>query len=520
MKRIAVALLLFATTAFGADRKFVVLQLNDVYKIEGLENGNVGGLARIRTIRKQLEASGTPVLVLHAGDLLFPSVMSKYLNAEPMIRVLNVLDGDAAKFDEAMFVTIGNHELEKPDPLYALGRFAESDFRWVASNVHYCRGGDCSQTFGSRVKNVHHTAVVKVGGVAVGIFGLTTDSGASDYFRVDFDDETARYKAVREAIAELKKNGAKLIVGLTHEDMGEDVALATKFPEVRFIVGGHDHQYGEKTVGKTRIAKGDADAKSVIVWNISVPAKGDPKITTQRLMVDTSIAKDALVDAEVQKWMAALAQKLGPNTEIGSTKNLLEGVEPAVRGRETALGNFLADVAREWMHTDVGLMNGGGIRINDNIPPGPVRSYDMEGIFYYPNSLVSFPVTGEQLLEILNNGVSRADQGDGRFLQVSGVKIRYRIVDEKGEITSVMVGDKPLDPKATYTVATVDFIYNKGVGDGFTLLDAKNPAQPDELPKPADRNGVFDYRKATEMTIESLPEKTITTAIEGRIVRE
>ena len=151
MKRIAIALLFLATSALSADRHFIVVQLNDVYKIEGLENGNAGGLARVRTIRKQLGADGTPVLVMHAGDLLFPSVMSKYLNGEPMIRVLNLLDGDAGKFDDAMYATIGNHELEKSDPMFALGRFAESDFRWVSSNVHYCHGGKCTQFYIDRL---------------------------------------------------------------------------------------------------------------------------------------------------------------------------------------------------------------------------------------------------------------------------------------------------------------------------------------------------------------------------------
>src|SRR2546430_14930186 len=77
------------------------------------------------------------------------------------------------------------------------------------------------------------------------------------------------------------------------------------------------------------------------------------------------------------------------------------------------------------MHTDVGLINGGAIRINDTVPPGPLRKYDMEGIFYYPDTLVDFEGTGQQLLDMLNNAVSRADVGEGRFLQVSGIKFTY-----------------------------------------------------------------------------------------------
>src|SRR5439155_14622307 len=120
-----------------AEARFTILQINDVYKIEGLEGGRLGGLARVRTLRKRLESEGRPVLVLHAGDLLFPSVMSKYLRAQPMIRVLNLLDGDPGAFDPALFVVFGNHEFDDRDPGTLLGRVAESDFSWVSSNVRY-----------------------------------------------------------------------------------------------------------------------------------------------------------------------------------------------------------------------------------------------------------------------------------------------------------------------------------------------------------------------------------------------
>src|SRR5688572_13849921 len=86
--------------------RFKILQINDVYKIEGLEGGQSGGLARLRTLRKHLESDGTPVLVLHAGDALYPSVMSKYLDARPMVDVMNLLDGDATAFDPNLIVTL------------------------------------------------------------------------------------------------------------------------------------------------------------------------------------------------------------------------------------------------------------------------------------------------------------------------------------------------------------------------------------------------------------------------------
>jgi 2',3'-cyclic-nucleotide 2'-phosphodiesterase (5'-nucleotidase family) len=528
-KRFAVIVLssLLALPLLAADGHFKILQINDVYKIEGLENGTVGGLARVRTIRKQLEADGTPVLLMHAGDALFPSVMSKYLAAQPILRVMNVLDGDAAAFDPNMFVTLGNHELENSDAIYPLGRLAQSDFRWVASNVFYCHGGKCDETFAKRVPTMHDTVVTTAGGVKVGIFGITVDSGTQDYFRIDYTDEKARFAAARKAIDALKKRGARVIIGLTHQDFDEDEVLAHKFPEITLIVGGHDHLYGQRKVGSTLITKADADAKSVIVWDVRVPAKGKPTVTAERRMVDTTIASDQVVAQEVATWQAALAKKLGPNDTIGQTKNLLEGLEPAVRGRETALGNFLADVARDFMQADIGLMNGGGIRINDNIPAGPVRKYDMEGVFYYGNVLVDFNLTGAQFLDVLRNSVARVDVGDGRFLQVAGVRFKYRAGSGVINAEDVQIqrrGEnefRPLDLAGTYHIGTIQYLYDRGSEDGYPLFTPKNPDRPKLLRdiSAPDYAKKYDYRAATEQTIRDLPDRTITTAIEGRIVR-
>lgn len=38
-----------------ADRSAAILAINDVYRIEGADHGRTGGLARVRTLRKELE---------------------------------------------------------------------------------------------------------------------------------------------------------------------------------------------------------------------------------------------------------------------------------------------------------------------------------------------------------------------------------------------------------------------------------------------------------------------------------
>ena len=498
-------LLTACTTTQQQPAHFRVLHLNDVYKIEGLEGGASGGMARVRTVRELLGSDGTPVLVLHAGDALYPSVASKYLEARQMVDVLNRLDGDAEAFDPRLVVTFGNHELDKSDAKVLLARLAESRFHWVATNTFHCTApGDCDQRFPA----VKETLLVDAGGARVGIVGLLYPLEKSYVKATDVE------AAARAAVESLRRQGARVVIAITHQDMPDDAELVRDVPGIDLVVGGHDHLFQQQQVGSTWIAKGDADAKSIVVYDVVVPPAGPVRTVPIRMVLDTTVAKDKSVDDAVQSWMTRLNAALGGNSTIGQTTNLLEGVEPAVRGRETALGNLLADVARAQMQTDVGIVNGGGIRINDNIPPGPITTYDMEGIFYYSNALVAFPVTGAQLLDLLRNSVSRVDAGDGRFLQVSGLRFRYRKQGDAYVVNAadVTVNGQPLDLGKRYTVATVDYLYLHGTEDGYELFsDANRPAK-------INTEREADFRKTVEVAIRS--KGTVDVDIEGRIVKE
>jgi 2',3'-cyclic-nucleotide 2'-phosphodiesterase (5'-nucleotidase family) len=495
-------LVLTACATSNQPTTFKILQLNDVYKIEGLARGEVGGLARVRTLRKQLEADGSAVLVLHAGDLLYPSVMSKYLEARPMVDVLNRLDGDSQTYDPALIVGFGNHELDNSTPDILLKRLRDSQFQWLATNTRIC-DPECTRRF----PQTEDVIVRDIGPARVGIFALLYPLEKKYAKSTDVSDAATR------AVATLKRQGADVIIAITHEDMAQDIELVKAVDGIDLVVGGHDHLYMQEQVDGTWITKGDADARSVIVYDISVPRRGPVQATPRRVMLDASIAKDETVDARVQEWVAELGTRIEGNDVLGTTTNLLEGTEPAVRGRETALGNLLTDAAREHMGTDIAILQGGSIRINDDIPPGPITDADMEGIFYFTNKLVAFRATGQQLLDLLRNGVSRVDAGDGRFLQVSGMRFAYTPVNGKFVIEpgNVEVNGRPLDLNATYTVATVDYLYNRGIEDGFELFtDANRPPAVN-----TDRDE--DYRKVVEKYLRD--RGTITTRLEGRITR-
>jgi len=175
------------------ERRAVLLHINDVYRIEGVEDGQVGGLARIRTLRKEMEERYPDLVLVHGGDFLFPSFASRMYNGEQMVSVMNSLDGNTA-FDDRMLVVIGNHELEKTklkDASILDRRIEESQFRWLGSNIVFKKGEDGKPLV--EAPNLARTNVLVSGGIRIGFFGVTIPTAGVAYVD-EFEDpiETAR----------------------------------------------------------------------------------------------------------------------------------------------------------------------------------------------------------------------------------------------------------------------------------------------------------------------------------------
>ena len=410
------------------------------------------------------------MLVLHAGDLLYPSVMSKYLKAEPMVQGLNLLDGDPNAFDPGLIVVFGNHEFDASRDIF-LARMAQCDFRWVSSNVFYKAPGASTLPMHRRFANVQDTLLVVEDDVAVGILGLTHDTRRPT---TSATPSTAPAPDARVAGAPRPQEpGHRVLVALTHQDMTEDVWLAREFPELDLIVGGQEHFYQARKVGPTWITKADSDAKTVIVTDVQVPTTGRVSVSPTRKELRDPMARDGVLDDHARRSLDQLKQayevvakaKGKPHFDLdetlATTENLLEGDEAAVRGR-TALGNFITDIIRERMRTHIAFINGGGLRLNDNIPAGSaITNYHMEGIFFYDDSLVAFSISRDQLLDVLKNAVSEAHLGEGRFLQVSGLKFKYH---KKGDPDAPSFEIRP---------------------DEVEVLIDSPPARPATVPSPA-----------------------------------
>lgn len=472
------------------ERTAVLLAINDVYRIEGVDGGTIGSLSRVRTLRQQLEREHPDLLMLHAGDLLFPSFLSRTFNGGQMIDVLNDLDGDPDGFDERMFAVFGNHEFDKDkmkDAALLNSRVAESDFRWVNGNVVFTEGADGRPMIAG--ENLAPTWLVESGGIKIGLFGLTVDVKKPEYASA-FQDPVA---TARELTAALRQKGAEVVVALTHLNARDDrrllATLGADGPDL--VIGGHDHEHMACDVGGRKLFKADADARTATVARLILGADGKLNVDYRLEPLDSNVAKDCAVDGSAQSWLALheglfCGQEAGKKgtpldprcleQEEGSSKVRLEAEENKIRGSETNFGDWIADRMVEAFAScgaQAAFVNAGSLRLNQDVPAGPLTRRTIEELFAYPSPLSLLRIKGSTLQQVAARAIA-GWPGSGNWLQISGFSFVHDTAN--GKISDVALvtpgGSRPVRPEEDILVVTNDYLFDpSGDRDGYTMLD-------------------------------------------------
>jgi len=143
-------------------------------------------------------------------------------------------------------------------------------------------------------------------------------------------------------------------------------------------------------------------------------------------------------------------------TVVGTATRDMAGYAPESELSNWWVDNMMASVERLTKRkVDVGFLNFGGIRTS--LPQGDLLLDDFVSMFPFKNYLVYVAVKGSDLQEIFNFIAA------SRPFVIGGAKL----VVNKHHIDTLLVGGKPIDPKKTYGVATVDFLIDGG--DGMTV---------------------------------------------------
>jgi len=461
------------------NNRLTIIAINDVYRIAGIDQGNTGGLARVRTLRTQLKAESEHVLLLHAGDFLHPSFNSKQDNGRAMIQTMNYLDGQADAFDDDMLVTFGNHEFDK-GRLKHVGLMNElidqSEFSWLDSNIKWTADG---------IQSTHlKTYTLKqYGPHKVGVFSMTTDMAHPEYVE-SFDDLA---NTAEHYVPMLRQAGANFVIALTHQTMADDQAMMA-LPEAYrpdIIFGGHEHFAQAETVNGRWVLKADADAASAVVVTVNL-AQPEAALLPQVVPLADNIKPDADALALIEQLNADIEQQYCASHQadarclqkvLGTTRTELVAEETTIRRYETNLGNLLADLSLQAFKNcgaDVALLNSGSIRLNQNIPAGgDIIAKHLHEMFPYPSNLQLIEVPKSLLVDILKHSISNWT-ANGHWLQVSGLSFIHNPTTETVQHIHLVKDEDALNDSTSGTIRVVMPHYLLSAStdqDGYTMVN-------------------------------------------------
>lgn len=466
-----------ASAPIASETGLTFIHLNDTYRVGAVEDGTAGGLSRVVTLVRELQADGRDVRLLHGGDFLYPSLESQLWNGLQMVDAMNFLNAVAP-----LYVTAGNHEFDRRGPEQLIAALRESMFTWLGDNYALDTGEPAAD------QKLQKGFTFTAGDRRVGVFSLTLHGadGGNTRSYVDIDND---YMGVAErAIQALEAQGVDLIIGVTHVHMWQDVEIALlkkRYPKLAFIVGGHEHepQYFYIEGESAPAMKGASNAR--VIWQIDVDFDdtGGYTVTEQRTKLDESIPFDPEYEVLADKWNNRLLEKF-PFLEarVGAAALAMDAREEHVRSKESSWGNFVVDQMRTAFGdpvADLAFINSGTLRIDDYIA-GDILFEDIARTFGFSSYLRYTTVSGAEFREVMENGY-RGSGSQGYFPQVSGFRVCVdRSRPDGDRIISMQLpgedGWAEIEGDKVYTLVVPDFLY--GGGDGYELPKHRPASRP------------------------------------------
>ena len=344
---------------------------------------------------------------------------------------------------------------------------------------------------GEPICGCRRTLVMEKKGIRYGFLGVVEKDwletlGAMEPDTIEYIDLVDEARRLAKQL--LEEQHCDVIIAVTHSREANDFLLAEQVDDIDIIAGGHDHHYSAKVINGTLVLNSGTDFRDFTeIWiefpdaGVAPPEAG-ASVTSRRfppgslsfhhtrhsIVLDDQEADDikALVDhhsGDLRRRQAAT---------IASLETALDSRAPHVRGRETAVGNFVADIIRTATKSDAVLINGGSLRADEVQGPGDFTLGDLMRLCPMQTGLPTVSITGTLLANALDHAVASVPKTAGTFPVVSGIHFEYDASKAPGsrvDRASIQVKGEPIDLEKTYRVTTTDYMF--GGGDGFTSLD-------------------------------------------------
>ena len=469
--------------------------VNDIYQMseQPAPDGQPrGGFARLAAVVKAERAKG-PVIFVHAGDTLSPSLMSGIDEGEHIMVLTNMIAPD-------VFVP-GNHEFDFGKATF-FKRMAEARFPIFCANI---RNPD-----GTLAAGLRERTIMTFDGIRIGIAAATDEEAVILSSPGDLKFPRAVETIEKQAKA-LRQEGADIVVACVHTGRAKDEEMY-RMNVADIILSGHDHDLWVNYDGRCAAIESSYDAHFVTCIDVTFTVRtndGRREVMwhPEFRIVDT---RNVTPDAEVLAVVSGYEKKLSSTLDIAiaTTAVDLDSRNATVRTQEAAIGNLIADAMRAEADAAIAITNGGGIRGGRIYSAGTtITRRDIMAELPFNNHIAVLEISGRAIRAALENGFSYLPRAAGRFPQVSGLKVVVDPSRPVGQrVVSVEADGKSLEDMKIYRLATNDFM--SGGGDGYSMFDNVHEIIPGH-DGPLMTNAVIEYLQKI---------KTVRTGVDGRIV--
>ncbi len=475
--------LALTASAAAADYTLTVLHTNDFHaRFEPISKYDApcsaeentagecfGGTARLVTAVAEARARSNNSILVDGGDQFQGTLFYTYYKGAMAAEFMNKLGYDG--------MTVGNHEFDDGPEVLA-GFMDTINFPILMSNADV--SGE-PLLAGKLAKST----IIERGGEKIGLIGLTptnTDELASPGDNVIFTDPSG---AVQGEVDKLTAEGVNKIIVLSHSGYGVDQEVAANTTGVDIIVGGHTNTLLSNTdenavgpyptmVNNTAILSSYAYGKYLGELNVTFDDEGNiVEAVGEPILINGEVAEDADTVARISELATPLEEIR--NKIVAQSAGLIDGNRDVCRVMECAMGNLVADAMLDRVASQgvtIAIANSGGLR--SSIDEGDVTMGEVLTVLPFQNTLATFEVTGQTVIDALENGVSEIADVAGRFPQVAGMTFTVDAAADVGaRISDVMVGGEAIDLAATYGVVSNNYV--RGGGDGYKMFrDAAN----------------------------------------------
>ncbi len=442
-----------------------------------------GGSAILKGALDFFRKDSLPTFIINAGDDFQGTPISGISRGASQIRLLNIIQPD-------LFIP-GNHDFDySRDRLDSL--LKDVRFSVINSNMVDTRNGKTLFT---------PYQIKKIGNVRIGFLGLMAPYLSKLVVQDKIKNiEVLDPRAVVQKYMSVIADSIDILVVVSHMGIEMDRELARSVNTIDVIIGGHTHTVmaEPEVLNGVIIFQAGSDGSFLGNLELWVDTQLDTILQHKGKLISLD-SRSFKSDPQTKSVVDSLENIVSFDLDIPIAELKTDWLR---NGRkESNIGNWISDAFRDFTGADVTFQNSGGIR--KNLLKGPVTKRDFWEIAPFGNQIVSFEVSGRELIIIFEFFLS----DDGKRLQGSGFKVWFDPHAPQNEkVSIVLIGGKNINLEKIYSVATNYYVFDH-FSDEFGI-------SPGNL----DYRNVKSYSKVVrEVLIDAATrQKTIYSTVEGR----